>query len=755
MNKRLLSLLLCFCLILPTFAACNNEQSAETPTTTAETVVTTTTTETTTEITTTVTADGTTASNQATTTEQPTATKKPTTTTANKTTTKANQTVTTTTTKTAQPTVNGLPLVVGGQSSYKIVRADKSTKSERNAAYELQEYLETITGCKLPIVTDKEAPAEYEIIVGKTNREKADEFNRTELETDGFIIKTIRNKLYLVGGGDRGTLYAVYEFLEAYLGCRFYTAGVEKVPTTATIALSPIKEDKQIPLFDYRCVHWTEYCANQDISVKRKLSGSEISESWGGCIDYADREMVVHTLGKLVPSNTYFASHPEYYRLTSGGERDKDNLCLSHPDVLAIVIERVKEYLRDNPNADLISVSQMDVMNGECYCKDCRALDTAEGAYSASMITFVNKVARAVKGEFPHVKIHTLAYLYTRTVPKTVRPDDNVAVQLCDIECCFSHSLDSGCSHDNNGFCADLKNWSAICDNLYIWNYNTSFSHYNMTYPNFSCLRENIRLFADNNVKGVYEEGNAQSISGEFGELRCYLQSKCLWDPYMTEAEYYAHMDDFLKGVYGDGWQHIREYIDFAETIGDAVHFGFAPDVEDLYPTIVNIRGERELPADLTLDHILNYQSTDWEPYINWYTDVKAHPIVPKGQECFAKAIALAKTANQKERLERASIQTDYIQSYYYYHLYRKYLRGDMVKLITHYLTTNTPLTDAEITSLSNQVADYVDTLYADKYFAYNSKLWDRIFSYKIAINNMHYHEQLNPNLNKTPARWY
>ena len=33
-------------------------------------------------------------------------------------------------------------------------------------------------------------------------------------------------------------------------------------------------------------------------------------------------------------------------------------------------------------------------------------------------------------------------------------------------------------------------------------------------------------------------------------------------NPHMSKGEYYYHMDDFLQGYYGDGWDLIREYID-------------------------------------------------------------------------------------------------------------------------------------------------------------------------------------------------
>ena len=64
------------------------------------------------------------------------------------------------------------------------------------------------------------------------------------------------------------------------------------------------------------------------------------------------------------------------------------------------------------------------------------------------------------------------------------------------------------------------------------------------------------------NVKGMFTQGNRNSRSGEFGELRAYLLSKLMMDPYMGEEKYYQLMDEFLAAYYGEGWAYIRMYID-------------------------------------------------------------------------------------------------------------------------------------------------------------------------------------------------
>ena len=110
-------------------------------------------------------------------------------------------------------------------------------------------------------------------------------------------------------------------------------------------------------------------------------------------------------------------------------------------------------------------------------------------------------------------------------------------------------------------FSEDIKGWSEICQRLYIWDYTTNFNLYLNIFPNFHVLSANMQFFAENNVKGVFEQGNYNGgKSGEFGELRAYLLAKLLWDPY-CDLEY--HMTEFLEAYYGkDSAEYIRAFID-------------------------------------------------------------------------------------------------------------------------------------------------------------------------------------------------
>ena len=88
-----------------------------------------------------------------------------------------------------------------------------------------------------------------------------------------------------------------------------------------------------------------------------------------------------------------------------------------------------------------------------------------------------------------------------------------------------------------------------------------------------------MRFYHENGVRGMFPQGNSQSVSGEFGELRSYLLAKLMWNPYMSEEEYYTMMDEFLAAYYGEGWKYIRQFID--KTTELAANGGFAINRED------------------------------------------------------------------------------------------------------------------------------------------------------------------------------
>ena len=108
-------------------------------------------------------------------------------------------------------------------------------------------------------------------------------------------------------------------------------------------------------------------------------------------------------------------AHPEYFSWMNG-KRIKDQLCLSHPDVLKLAIETLAAEIAAQPDREVWSVSQNDNFS-YCQCPDCRKAIEEEGSPAGPIIRFVNQVA----ARFPDKIISTLAYQYSRQAPKLVQ----------------------------------------------------------------------------------------------------------------------------------------------------------------------------------------------------------------------------------------------------------------------------------------------------------------------------------------------
>ncbi len=465
------------------------------------------------------------------------------------------------------------------KSLYPIVISPDASEQERYAADELRYYFERMTSAVFTVTTE---PADPMVAVGKA-AEKAFEICSEGLGEDGLTVRTVGDSIAIVGG-KRGVIYGVYELLEQ-LGCRFFTASCEKIPTQPTLII-PDFDIRQVPVLEFRDHNYYEHAQYSRFAVKSRLNGALVSikEKFGGHKPYA---WFCHSFDTMVPASKYGETHPEYYALLKGGKRVStpgcSQLCLSNPEVLEVSVESVRAALKARPDARIISITQND-WDDYCHCDACRAIDEEENSPAGIMLRFVNAIAERLEPEFPNVIFDTFAYQYTRTVPKIARPRHNVCVRLCSIEACFAHPLET-CDVEwsrirrpdgtLSSFITDLREWGEICDRMYIWDYTTCFAHYPSPHPNWRVLQPNMRAFIKNNVKGVFEQANGASRGGtDLNELRAYVITKLLWD---AETDVERHIREFTDEFYGEAAPYIREYINFLCDTADKeqIHIGF------------------------------------------------------------------------------------------------------------------------------------------------------------------------------------
>ncbi|MCP4710810.1 MAG: DUF4838 domain-containing protein [Planctomycetes bacterium] len=444
-----------------------------------------------------------------------------------------------------------------------VVVSSDADESVQHAAAELVFFLHQITGAKFEI-THRTSSDTSRILVGPQAARLADpEFSTVGLGDEGMVIRTIGNDLILAGGNPRGTLYAVYSFLEDQLGCRWWSSKVSTIPEITTLKIEPL-DIKYIPPLEYRELWWFD-AFNGDWSVRNKCNGHkhQLDTTRGGGLQF---EGYVHTFYKLIPPEKYFTDHPEWYSEIDGqrtfGDHTTAQLCLTNEQARLELTKTLKERLRANPQATIASVSQRDWLEQGCQCSKCQASDQEDGSPAGTLLRFVNAVAADIEKEFPRVSISTLAYTFTRTPPKITQPRHNVIVRLCTFECSFSQPLTDPI---NIKFHDDLVGWSKICRRLYIWDYTTNFDHYLQPHPNLRVLGPNIKFLTDHHVKGIMEQGAYQAHGAEFAELRAWVLAKLLWNPDQNGTRL---IEEFVNGYYGPAGRHIQAYL---KTTHDAI----------------------------------------------------------------------------------------------------------------------------------------------------------------------------------------
>jgi Domain of unknown function (DUF4838) len=471
----------------------------------------------------------------------------------------------------------GVEIARRGKAVAKIVLAADAGETEKWAADELAFFLHLSIGCAIPVVADS-APHENRILVGAGAAKLAGTgFDPKSLQAEEIVVQTEGSDLILAGGSPRGTLYAVYTFLEDVVGCRWWTRDAWNIPRKPTLSVAPLSIRFAPPL-EYREPFW--FVAFDPFwSARNKANGIRAGgdDRRGGQHVY---EGFVHTFYRLIPPEVYFASHPEWFSEIDGKRTFKDaQLCLTNEEMRKELVKNLKAMLRDNPSATIASVSQNDCFN-PCTCPRCRAVDEEEGSPSGSLLRFVNAVAADIETEFPNITIDTLAYQYTRKPPRVTQPRPNVIIRLCSIECSFSRPLDDP---RNKDFLDDLEGWSKIASRLFIWDYTTDFSHYIQPHPNYGVLGPNIRLFIKNNVRGIFEQGAYQSWGSEMAEMRAWMLAKLLWNPALDADKL---KQEFLNGYYGPMAPFISEYLALLEkevlASGDPLGCYSPPDAQFL-----------------------------------------------------------------------------------------------------------------------------------------------------------------------------
>jgi hypothetical protein len=371
-------------------------------------------------------------------------------------------------------TAEPIKLAVDAKSDYVILIGANANVTERFAAEELQKYLGKIIGAKLPIVT--EAGKSPFVAVGDISGLNVP--SRWEGD-DGFRIRTVGSNILLKGAIPRGTLYAVYDFLER-LGWRWFSPAVESmkghseyVPSKPTLAVEPIDALEQ-PLMKYRKRDPGGYYLPNSFDLVIEFMGKSRSNTIALHTETyeADRDQIKRELEKrglrlevgkhgimpqLLPKKKYFAAHPEWFGMIDGKRTDQGGVVFetTNPEAVATFANNLVAYLKTRPEVDAYQIWPPD---GCRWSQSPESL--AAGSPSELMARLVQDVSKVVKAAGIKTKIMFIAYQQIIEPPKNMAFDKDIIVDFCPITRDYSMPLDDRRSKENVRLNKALLGWT-------------------------------------------------------------------------------------------------------------------------------------------------------------------------------------------------------------------------------------------------------------------------------------------------------
>jgi len=458
-----------------------------------------------------------------------------------------------------------------------IVTPKDATITEKFAAEELQSYLGKITGENFEIKNSK-GGTKFGITVAN---QKIQDLNLTREE---YVIKSVKDGLILSGGGNRGTLYAVYDFLEK-LGCRwYYPYEIDEIVPKLTVeevlkACSNLdfveKPDfairiKRLESYDItgpgtalgdnimaqmpRFIDWA--CKNRFNSYEYGLDHSDTCfKHWPSYQkvfnDLEKRDMVIGAGGHayfLFLPDSEFSKHEDWWPERDGKRTKAGQFCTNNKEAVDYYTGNIIKFLKDNPQVKFFTAWPADT-GGWCQCKLCGDDTTIAERY----MKLGNETIKRVQKELPDVTFTHFAYGSHLEPPKVEKPLPGTMISICTWGRNFSQTFPEMISvdnYENNLFKNAFGTWRKICDEnkcsmilheKYLRHLGLGFHPLPL-----NMLKGDIEYFKEQRLDGF------ELPMGWMGKrtkaLNYYTAAKLMWD---TDTDVNSLVNDYFDKFYG------------------------------------------------------------------------------------------------------------------------------------------------------------------------------------------------------------
>ncbi len=418
----------------------------------------------------------------------------------------------------------------------------------------LARYLSQISGRSFEVVLTNRLEGDRSIWV-----ERLGEAEAVGMKGDSFLIECRTNKLRIAGITPAATGFGVYAFLEEMLGCRWWSADEEEVPTCPVIRIPETNRLVQAVFTQTILMNREAQNRMNGFEYKARVRTTEV---WSGG----------HTLYPLL--TPYAETNREFYPYNAKtGERGPNNLhfCYSAPGIaeaLADALEKEIQKRKGNIRDVIYMAGMGDWYGGGCECPRCRAINLEEGWTDAegkrhpimggTNLRMMNRAAELLEARHPGVKVGFMAYMSMEAPPTLTVPRSNVYVRIPHLRHCIIHGVRQ-CAK-NEAYNRNLRRWVELAPGrVHVWDYGVNFGdNFMYPFPVLFSIAGNIQYYAELGVAGVLIQGNYVSTGGDLVVLKNYVWRRLLWDPGLDPL---LLSREFCLGYYGPAAKSILDYV--------------------------------------------------------------------------------------------------------------------------------------------------------------------------------------------------
>ena len=511
----------------------------------------------------------------------------------------------------------GDEMILDNSKLINIIIPAKSTAREIFAANELKKYLKMICDAGSKIITDENSVSGQSILIGGPERNKITGKYITETEFDkivpgpeGIFIKSYEDSIVLAGSSkninelERGTVYAVYEFLERFLGCSLSAyikdgvQGGEYVSKQEHIELNDIFFAKSKADISYRAAvaqysaHGTGTSYELDKAFLDWLSKNRYNYiyTWNsvyehfkdnGMLDECIKRGILFKVGHhdaidtLLPQrgNKYFAEHyfetrPDFYKLTEDGERfeminhwGQMVLCSRNEDMIEQISKNLILWFSLNPQVKSFALLNKDGTAPQCCCDKCKGYTKVE-----NYVYMINEIAKRLKKEHPDVTLNMMSYTDLWNPPETIKLESNVSVTEATWHISGLRTIgkpDGSCLSDTF-FEENLLKWKNIGASVTYYDYFMGVYPGRQRYiPMADEMQAMCKRFIDKGIDGTETQIEVYNLWNNIFNFYTYGRTA-----YDTEKTLDDNLEMFCR-IFGNGGKFIAENIRYAESVLD------------------------------------------------------------------------------------------------------------------------------------------------------------------------------------------